>query len=57
MKLMEGILGLAKELGFYNICSEETVIIFEQGNDMSKAMIKKLTWKIAFTEMYKRIEK
>lgn len=43
MELMEGILGLAKELGFYNIGSEESVIISEQGNDMSKAMIKRLT--------------
>lgn len=43
MKLMEDILGLAKELGFYSIGSEESVIIFEQGNEMDKAMIKRLT--------------
>lgn len=43
MKLMEGNLGLAKELGFYSIGNEESVIVFEQGNDMGKTMIKRLT--------------
>lgn len=31
MKLMEGILCLAKEFGFYSIDNEESVIISEQG--------------------------
>lgn len=46
MKLMEGILCLAKELGSYNISNEESVITFEQGNDMGNAVIKRVikTW-------------
>lgn len=42
MKLMEDILCLVKELGSYSIGNEESVITFEQGNDIGNAVIKRV---------------